>query len=428
MSAHDAQAMPEATPPEAVVRYYAYAALSFLAAAGLMLFHAGEFTGHFYKPHLLAITHLMALGWGTMIIMGASHQLVPVLTGKALYSLRLALVSFWLMAIGIPLLVSGFYFFLMGPIAKWGGRLVVIGVGCYVWNLWKTVQPGKTKEVHAIYMLTAAGWLFLTVVLGLALAYNHTFIMFKHSGIHYIPLHAHEGFVGWFLLLVIGVGSRLIPMFLISKYQNNKMLWWIYGLLNIALMMFLLDYLYEGFNRWSGLPALIILAAVLMFAGYIRKCYTQRIRRQVDHPMQLSVLSVVMLVLPFLALIPLIRVLLITNEIHLNLIMWYGFLVFFGWLTAIILGMTFKTLPFIIWNQVYGHTAGKMKTPDPKSLYNHRLFGLTGVVYLLGFFTFSAGIVWQTEPLLLTGAILFALTAGTYAANVFMVIFHKKNG
>ncbi|MCX6190092.1 MAG: hypothetical protein NTW54_10940 [Bacteroidetes bacterium] len=41
----------------------------------------------------------------------------------------------------------------------------------------------------------------------------------------------------------------------------------------------------------------------------------------------------------------------------------YGFVVFFGWLTVLIFGMTFKTLPFIIWDKVYQVQSGKGTTP-----------------------------------------------------------------
>jgi cbb3-type cytochrome oxidase subunit 1 len=64
---------------------------------------------HYFNPKTLAITHLMALGWGTMIILGASHQLLPVLIEGKLDSYLLALLSFIFAAAGIPLLVTGFY-------------------------------------------------------------------------------------------------------------------------------------------------------------------------------------------------------------------------------------------------------------------------------------------------------------------------------
>src|SRR5574338_310513 len=95
------------TTHKVVIPFYVYAALSFLAATILLFLSDNAFTQHYFHPRTLAITHTMALGWGTMIILGASHQLVPVLIEAKLYSNKLAYISFILAASGIPLLVYG---------------------------------------------------------------------------------------------------------------------------------------------------------------------------------------------------------------------------------------------------------------------------------------------------------------------------------
>ena len=61
------------TSHKVVLPFYIYGALSFLAATILLVFSTPAFTQHYFHPHTLAITHAMALGWGTMIILGASH-------------------------------------------------------------------------------------------------------------------------------------------------------------------------------------------------------------------------------------------------------------------------------------------------------------------------------------------------------------------
>src|SRR6188508_996817 len=97
-----------------VLPFYMYAALAFLFAAILLVNATSSFSQHYFQPKLLAITHSMALGWGTMIILGASYQLVPVLIEQKLFSNSLAYLSFILAASGIPLLVYAFYVFNTG--------------------------------------------------------------------------------------------------------------------------------------------------------------------------------------------------------------------------------------------------------------------------------------------------------------------------
>src|SRR3546814_5782505 len=51
----------------------------------------------------------------------------------------------------------------------------------------------------------------------------------------------------------------------------------------------------------------------------------------------------------------------------------YGTFIFLGWISAIIFGKTFKTLPFIIWNMHYKDVHGKKNMPLPRDLYIEKL-------------------------------------------------------
>src|ERR1035437_4187978 len=155
------------TSYKVVLPFYGYAALSFLAATLLLFASSSSFTQHYFHPQTLAITHLMALGWGTMMILGASHQLVPVLIEGKLFSNVLAYFSFSLAAIGIPMLVYGFYLFNMGSIAQCGGILINAAIVSYIVNLAISIAHSKKENVHAIFVFTSALWLLLTTLAGL---------------------------------------------------------------------------------------------------------------------------------------------------------------------------------------------------------------------------------------------------------------------
>ena len=413
------------TSYKVVLPFYLYAAISFLAATVFLLTSTGAFTGHYFQPKILAITHTMALGWGTMIILGASHQLVPVLIESKLYSNLLAYISFTLAAIGIPLLVYGFYVFDMGWPAQWGGCLVVLAILAYLINIAISMAKSKSESIHAVFVFTATIWLFLTAILGLAQVYNFTELILPSGSLHYLTLHAHAGIIGWFLLLIIGIASRLIPMFLISKYSNVKLLWWIYALINLALLLFVALFLYPGSAVLLFIPVIAIFIAISLFIYYCYCAYKQRIRKHVDEQIKLSLLSVSMLMLPVLLLIIVITFLIGVSGEKLNLILAYGFIIFFGWMTAIILGMTFKTLPFIVWNKVYHHRSGLGKTPNPKDLFNSSIFKAMAIIYISGFIIFATGILFGSTLLLKAGAILLLLTAVLYNWNVLKVFMHK---
>ena len=407
-----------------VIPFYVYAALSFLAATVLLFFSTSAFTQHYFHPQTLAVTHTMALGWGTMIILGAGYQLVPVLIEAKLYSNFLAYLSFVLAGIGIPLLVYSFFRFQFGWLAYSGAVLINVAVVAFLVNLAVSITRSRSENVHAIFVFTAAAWLLVTTVMGLLLVFNFTQAILPNDSVHYLSLHAHIGIVGWFLLLVMGVGSRLIPMFLISKYNNPKNLWHIYYLVNGALGSFILFFVLGTPTVLYALPVSALLIAIVLFGRYCRNAYQQRIRRQVDEQVKISLLSVAMMTLPILLLIVLV-VFLLTSSSNARLVLAYGFSIFFGWLTAIILGMTFKTLPFIVWNKVYHDKAGLGKTPNPKDLFSSKVFNSMGVAYLAGFVLFTAGIFSGSILVIQAATILLLITSVLYNFNTLKMLLHK---
>ncbi len=412
------------TTHKVVLPFYLYAALSFLAGTLFLFFSGIAYTPNYFHPHTIALTHIMALGWGTMIILGASHQLLPVLAEGRLFSIRLAYSSFFLAAVGIPLLVYGFYFFDMGWPAKWGGRFVLLSVFCFVLNAAGSIKKGNAGNVHVIFVLTASCWLFFTAFLGLALVYNFKHPILHKASLAYLPLHAHTGIVGWFLLLVMGVGSRLIPMFLISKYTNTKLLWGIYFFINSALISFLIQFLFFQGSDFFLVPVGLALAGICLFGYYCLNCFRHRIRHKVDLQMKISLLSVILMLVPVIILI-IISGWLLTGPLNERMVLMYGFAIFFGWITAIIFGMTFKTLPFIVWNRVYHHRAGLGKTPNPKDLFHHGAFSVMVVLYLSGFILFISGIC-LADPWVMNVATLFLVSAAfLYNYNVIKVWLHK---
>ena len=74
---------------------------------------------------------------------------------------------------------------------------------------------------NAVFVFMATIWLFLTTTLVLAQVHNFKELILPAGSLHYLTLHANAGIIGWFLLLIMGIDSLLIPIFL---FQNTAML------------------------------------------------------------------------------------------------------------------------------------------------------------------------------------------------------------
>src|SRR5690606_3366992 len=114
-----------------VVPFFGTAALFFLLLCLLLCFSAKEITGHYFNPHILAIVHTAALGWGTMVIMGAAYQLLPVICENELVSPRMAFLSYLLLTLGTSILVGCFWIFHTGWLMIFAGACIVFSSYLY---------------------------------------------------------------------------------------------------------------------------------------------------------------------------------------------------------------------------------------------------------------------------------------------------------
>ncbi len=413
------------TSHKVVLPFYVYASVSLLAASILLFFGADAFTGHHFHPAILSVTHVMALGWGSMMILGASHQLVPVMIEGKLYSNILGYTTFALAGLGIILLVIGFYRFDFGWMARTGSLMILSAFILYFINLAVSMARSKHENVHAVFVLAATLWVLITMSLGVLLLFNFTSNVLSLDSLHYLTLHAHLGIVGWFLLMVMGVGTRLIPMFMISKYNNLKMLWWMFGLVNGGLILFFVSFILRLNSMIYVVSIAAIIIAIGLFIDFSYKAYKNRLRKKLEPQLKISIFSGWMMLVPaILILVILMLPSVIQNDEKLVLI--YGFCIFFGWISAIIFGMTFKTLPFILWNKKFHAKAGAGQTPNPRELFSQPVFKWMLALYFAGFLIFILGILLSTVLLLKAGAAFIIVTSLLFNTNVYRMIRFKN--
>ena len=405
----------------AILPFYATAAIAFLVLTVVMFCTPESFTRHYFTPHLLTIVHIAALGWGTMIIFGAAHQLLPVICEQDLYSEKLASSSWYTLTLGIILLTWKFWNLDIGWVMITGGSLIVFSVLLFVVNVLKTTKICVKYSAQRLFITSSALWLLFTVSVGLLLAINLglTTPLFRTSHLEVLKLHAHMGIAGWFLQLITGVSTKLVPMFLLGKSAKEYLLKNSFVFQNLGLILFLVDGYFFEMSWRIFIYAGLVLTGIFLWLLYLRDAYKNRLRKRVELLMKHAFLS-------FLSLV--IAVLLIPIVYYSEGYRWtmvYGTLIFLGWITNIILGKTFKTLPFIIWNGHYKHLSGKVKVPLPKHLYSGQLTIWQFKIFIAAFLTFALGLALQQLIVIRIGLFLWIVLAVIYNLNVFKLLLHK---
>ncbi len=413
-----------APSPMVVVPHYIFGGLTLLIVSLLIVFHPEAFTQHFFNPKLLAISHLLALGWISMIIFGALYQLLPVILEVKLNSEVLAKFSFVLLSAGTILLALSFWRFSFDYLMIIAGSLIVGSVVLFVINILKTAYTTEKRIVERIYIISSAYWLLFTVSAGLTLALNLAHSFLKVSHIELLKLHAHAGIAGWFLQLIIGVSTRLLPMFMVTHNIKVRKLYFTFFAVNAGLIAGLFS-LYLQFKPGIIASALLIVSGIIVYLLFLIDAYKKRVKKQLDIGMKQTALSYAILVIPLF----LIFILLFDSRFSVTLTMplsiAYGSAIILGFITSLVMGQTYKTLPFIVWLKVYRGKVGKVILPLPKDLYFEKVAVAQTWIFAAGFAVLLSGISAALEKLVVAGGIILLLSVALYNFNIFIIVFHK---
>lgn len=396
-----------------------------------------------YNQFAIAATHLFILGWICSIVMGAMYQLVPVALETKLYSEQLAWLQMLCHAIGFAGMVWMFRAWNMKQVGHFGS-VMALGVGLFVYNIFRTLLKVPRWTVVASAISAALGWYSLTVTAGLCIAaakcsaaaledgaasgpFSGTaqaigsFVM-RFDAISAMHAHAHLGGIGFFTMLIVGVSYKLIPMFTLSEIQNRRRAGLSVALLNFGLAGAFVTILLR--SPWKFAFALLIVSALALYGLELAAILHARKRKVLDWGIR-SFLTAVGFLLPLslLALVlswPGLPLTAFTGQLE-NL---YGFLALVGFISFALIGMLYKIIPFLVWFGAYSKSVGFAKVPTLAELYSERLQAIGYFTFLAGALTISAGILAPNGAAIRLGSVFFAASLGTLLLNVARMLAH----
>lgn len=414
-----------APSPSLVVPYFAFSSISFLVMAILLLFTVPELKMHFFNPKLLAITHIAALGWITMIIMGALYQLIPVIFETGLYSQNLGKANFYLFISGFFGMVVSFWTMHFRYWLFISGLIVLMAIVLFSFNIYKSILISKKSNAAGKLVLASVFWLLLTGLLGFLLTLNYTFPFLHQEQFNLLKTHAHFGMIGWLLFLVMGVSSVLIPMFLVSHDLKEIYIKRALVICNLALVLASIDWILLAGTRFMIVYIIVFLWGFSYYLRFIFDSFRKKVRK-LDLGMKHTMVSFLFLVLPVLLAISMSLSGWVEIKVIQKMVIPYGISIFLGFFSNLILGQLYKTLPFIIWLHRYKHLVGKAEIPMPRDLYSEKLGQIQYYVYLTSMLSLFLGFLSDLNLLFYTSMVLLVVTALLYNVNVFTIIFRKK--
>jgi len=204
----------------------------------LLLYEGTDLLSNRWHPATLAFTHLLTLGFITMVMFGAMLQLLPVLVGCSVP--RPILVSTILhifLSLGTLSLASGF---VTGKAWLMNVALILLGLSFIGFIIVINYALIRVKWRNSIMtaMHFALSALAVNAVLGIGLG-----MLFGGLGFILplptvlIHLHFTWGLIGWIGLLVMGIAYQVVPMFQITPQYPPLLTRWLVPLIFILLLI-----------------------------------------------------------------------------------------------------------------------------------------------------------------------------------------------
>lgn len=373
MLQNDSLSTAYAPPFSIVLKYFFTGIFSFFILNLLLVLNYNTFTGYHFQPKILALTHIATLGWITMVIFGALFQLIPVILQVKLFSEKLAEIQFWIFALGVLMLVYSFWFFLLGDPMTIAASLINLAVIIFLINIIATLTKVKEWNITATYLSAALFYLFVTAVFGLLLAINLGHPFFEVNHLTYLGYHANIAIVGWVTMVIMGVTFKLIPMFTLSHDFStfSGKLAFVFVNLGLAGLLIIL-HLPEN-KIYFLVSAFMIVTGIFFFIFQVYIIFKKRIRKKLDSALRFTFTAY--LILGITTLFGLSFLFFDYTKIT-SITLVYGYLVFIGFISMLIVGQMYKILPFLTWYHKYSSKAGIEKVPMLREMYNEKIAGI----------------------------------------------------
>lgn len=199
-------------PPLSIPLRHFVAALGFLLA-GSALGVADAF-GVASGLARLAHLHLLLVGFVCLTIAGAMTQFVPVWSGTALYSRRLARAQLWLIAGGVGAFAAALLTNRLAALPA-GGGLMLAGFWTFAYNVGRTLAAARPLDVTERHFAIALAFVVALTALGVVLAVGFVTPVFGAAVARpaAVATHATLAVFGAVLTTVFGALYQLVPMF-----------------------------------------------------------------------------------------------------------------------------------------------------------------------------------------------------------------------
>ncbi|MDH4348082.1 MAG: NnrS family protein [Gemmatimonadota bacterium] len=400
-------------PPFPLVGAHFAAGFTWALLGGIGLVVLGPLLarGGFLDSRIIGLTHLITLGWITTVITGVLYQIFPAMLGIAAQSMRVAWYSLVLHTTGLAMLAAGLYTgWVRLQASAW--LLLFAAVFGTAWNLLPQRRRAPRNRQLGLYVSYAHMGFGLAMAVG-GVRIGDALGWWTTPRLGLLSAHFHLAAGGFVTMVLLGVGSRMIPMFLGAE-GSGEPAWfetWLRRGLALGTVVFAAGMIAgPGFLSWGGavLMAAVVTAALWRAAGW----YRRRSARRLDPSTALLLAAFAWLGLSMVTGFDALA----RGLARPGVAMSYAVMILLGWTGASILAVSYRVLPNLAWHHRFGARARQAGTPSPARMVVPALGWFTLASHTAGLFTLMGGLHRASPVMVQCGAALF--TAAVLATAI----------
>lgn len=394
--------------------YFGLAHGALAAAFAALAFQPARFAAFYYHPRMVAVVHLVTLGWISASILGALYMIAPMALRTRLPAGRLDFAAWAVYAIGVAGMVS--HFWLDSPQGMvWSAGAVSAALLWVVARAAVALRPAPVPWQVKLHFYLAFLNVLIAAALGLLLGLNKVVPVLGGYVLTNVYAHGHLAALGWATMMVMGAGYRLLPMLLPAAMPEGRTVASSAVLLEAGVLGLFVSLLLR--SPLVGPFAILCVAGIGVFLSQVAwmkrhpRPAPKQLRRPdwgVLHALQslgyLAAAAALGLVLGFSAQAPW----------TLRAAAVYGTLGLVGFLAQIVVGVEQRLLPLYAWMRAYEEFGFAVQPVSPHATPVRSLQAIVFVLWTAGVPLLAIGIGRERPPLLSAAgaALLSAVVLG----------------
>jgi hypothetical protein len=256
--------------------YFGWAHVGLALAFAALVIDPALPGGYFLHPRMVAIVHLVTIGWISGSILGAFYIVAPLALGVPLQVGRADWLACAAFSAGTAGMVAQFWIGRYDMVA-WSGALVLSAVLWLASRAALGLRRATAPWTVLLHVMLAFVNMMAAGLFGIAIGLDRAYGLFEFPPIPAAFAHAHLAAIGWPMMMVVGLAYRLVPMFLPAKMPTGRGLAASAVLLELGIVVTVAT-LFMG-SAWLPAGAALIAAGLASFVKEMRAAVRHKLPR-----------------------------------------------------------------------------------------------------------------------------------------------------